>query len=61
MLHLSHATIKMYINGIRHMCLQFREVPAFFTHVHNAPRLNAVLNGVKRSCSVSSRQTFSHI
>ncbi|XP_033729978.1 uncharacterized protein LOC117319254 [Pecten maximus] len=56
-LKLSYTTIKLYMCGIKYMCMQFSNCPEFFYKSQVSPRLTVVLNGVKKvqGCTTKTR------
>ena len=54
-LAISYATIKIYLCGIRFMCLEHN---IFYPAIHELSRLKAILNGVKRSQNKVSKPRY---
>ncbi|XP_021356783.1 uncharacterized protein LOC110452522 isoform X1 [Mizuhopecten yessoensis] len=54
-LKLSFPTVKLYLCGIRHSCLRYSDRPLVNISAISSPRLNAVLNGLKRQSSTQAK------
>ena len=54
-LSLSYSTIKLYLCGIRFMCLEYN---IFYPAINELSRLKAILNGIKRTQSRVSKPRY---